>query len=59
MNYEQEKRVALNHALVSNKLKVLIKLFDKESPQEALTDLRYAVELFTKKVRETRNTNYY
>lgn len=59
MNYEQEKRVALNHSLVSSKLKIIIKMFDKESPQEALNDLRYALELFRKKAKESKTTAYY
>jgi hypothetical protein len=59
MNFQQEKRFALNHALVSNKLKIIIKLMDKEDPKDALNDLRMAMELFRKKAQETKNTQYY
>lgn len=59
MNYQQEKRMVLNHALVSNKLKIIIKLMDKENPGEALNDLRLATELFRKKAKESKNTEYY
>lgn len=53
MNYQQEKTMALNHDLVSSKLKIIIKLMDKEEPGEALNDLRFAAELFRKKAKET------
>lgn len=59
MNYEKEKRTALNHALVSSKLKILIKLFDNEDPKSAVTDLGYALELFRKKYRESSQKRYY
>lgn len=55
MNYQQEKSMALNHDLVSSKLKIIIKLMDKEDPEEALNDLRFATELFRKKAKETHN----
>ena len=59
MKFEEEKRMALNHALVSSKLKIIIKMMDKEEPKEALNDLRYAVELFRKKADENKTKRYY
>lgn len=59
MNFEQEKKVALSHALVSSKLKIVIKMFDKEEPEEALNDLRYALELFRKKATEQKPKRFY
>lgn len=59
MNYQQEKRMVLDHALVSNKLKIVIKLMDKEDPKDALNDLRMAMELFRKKAQESKTTQYY
>jgi len=59
MNFEQEKKAALNHALVSNKLKVIIRMFDRDDAKEAINDLSFALQLFRKKVKDNNTTSYY
>lgn len=59
MNFEQEKKSALNHALVSNKLKVIIRMFDSEDIRNAINDLSYALQLFRKKAKDCNTTSYY
>ncbi len=59
MNFEQEKRIILKHPLASDKLKILVKLFDREVPKDAVSDLIYALQLFQKKAREDAKQLYY
>jgi hypothetical protein len=59
MNFEQEKKAALNHALVSNKLKVIIRMFDRDDTKNAINDLSFALQLFRKKIKDNNTTSYY